>query len=114
MNDIQNPIPQSISPEEAIRHVRQQEAEIFDVREVHEFAQEHIAGAKSMPLSAFAPEHLPKDKLVIFYCGTGKRSCSAAQTLKQAGYGDAMIINGGIVGWKSDGLATEGDGIITQ
>lgn len=84
-------------------------AVILDVREHHEFAEEHIASAQSLPLSGLDPQHLPVGKTAILYCGLGKRSCAAAEKLLEAGFDKIAVIDGGIAGRKSSGFATDGE-----
>lgn len=96
-----------LTPEAAMTQVRQQAAVIFDVRELHEYGQEHIAGAQSLPLSVLAPEQLPEGKAAILYCGAGKRSCVAARQLMQAGFSSVAVIEGGFAAWKAAGLPTD-------
>lgn len=110
MTDTQSNSVVSLSPEAALTQMRQQNAVIIDVREPHEYRQEHIAGALSLPLAALTSEQLPNGMTAILYCGAGKRSCSVAERLMQAGCRNLAVIEGGIVGWKSNGLPTDGEG----
>ena len=43
---------------------------VVDVRSREEYAQEHIAGALSLPLSELSQRaaELPRDRLLVFYC----------------------------------------------
>lgn len=58
MSDSLKPVSEQISPTTANDLLKRQEAVIFDVRESEEFAEEHIAGARSLPLSAVDPQQL--------------------------------------------------------
>jgi rhodanese-related sulfurtransferase len=81
---------------------------LFDVREENEFAREHIAGARLLPLSNFctrlAALHLPQDKTIVLCCAAGNRSQSALRKLAAAGYTNIAHIDGGLAAWKAGGL----------
>ncbi|MEQ1773983.1 MAG: rhodanese-like domain-containing protein [Burkholderiales bacterium] len=81
---------------------------LLDVREKNEFAREHVAGARSMPLSNFCAQlgtaQLPRDKLIVLCCASGQRSQSAMRKLAAAGYTRIAHIDGGLTAWKTAGL----------
>jgi rhodanese-related sulfurtransferase len=107
--DKSKPVPHQLTPTAANALVESGSAVIFDVREHREFLEEHISGAQSLPMSELSPQQLPVGKTAILYCGLGKRSCAAAEKLVEAGFGKVAVIEGGIVGWKQSGLATDGE-----
>lgn len=106
MTKPQVPVATKLSPEEALSQVRKKRAVIIDVREPHEYRDEHITGALSLPLDSLSVEQLPSDKTVIFYCGTGKRSCHAVERLAGSTQINAAVLDGGIVAWKAAALST--------
>lgn len=79
---------------------------LIDVREPSEYASERIAGALLYPLSTFDATSLPDDgaRRVVFHCGSGKRSLTAAEHRLAAGQGHAAHMGGGIAAWKAAGL----------
>ena len=81
---------------------------LLDVREEPEFAREHIAGARLMPLSHFSAQlnaaQLPRDKPIVLCCASGQRSQSALRKLAAAGYTNIAHIDGGLAAWKTGGL----------
>jgi rhodanese-related sulfurtransferase len=85
---------------------------LVDVREPVEFAREHIAGAQSLPLSAFDVAQLPRDRKIVLCCQSGARSSHALAQLQAAGFNDVAQLDGGLSAWKSAQLATSVD--ITQ
>lgn len=97
----------SLTPKQVATELEAGEAIIVDVREATEYQQEHIAGARSRPLSELNTSDFPPDKAVVLYCGAGKRSCQAAGRLREMGRTDIAILDGGIVGWKHAGLPTQ-------
>lgn len=81
---------------------------LIDVREPMEYAAERIHGALLYPLSTFDAAALPPDdpREVVFHCGSGKRSHSAAQKRLTAGAAQARHMAGGIGAWRAAGLPT--------
>ena len=75
---------------------------ILDVREQEEFAEGHIKGAILLPyteIESKAEAVLPdKDKLILVYCRSGRRSKIAAESLVSLGYTNVKEF-GGIIDW---------------
>ena len=75
---------------------------LLDVREENEFAEGHIEGAILIPygeISDRAEEELPdKEKTILVYCRSGRRSSIAAEQLVELGYTDVQDF-GGIIDW---------------
>ena len=82
---------------------------LVDVREASEYDQEHIPGARLMPLSVFDPVAFPvlTEKKVVIHCAVGRRSQTAGEELIKAGLRNVRHMTGGIVEWKERGYATE-------
>ena len=76
---------------------------ILDTREQDEFDEGHIPGAILIPYTEIenkAEEMLPdKDKLILVYCRSGRRSKIAAEALSKLGYTNVKEF-GGIIDWK--------------
>lgn len=85
------------------------EALLVDVREAGEFAREHIAGAQSLPLSAFDVARLPRDRKIVLCCQSGARSTRALAQLQAAGFSDVAHLDGGLAAWKAARLTTSVD-----
>ncbi|MBI3709991.1 MAG: rhodanese-like domain-containing protein [Proteobacteria bacterium] len=85
---------------------------LVDVREANEYAREHIAGAKLMPLATLDRAALglrdPHTNIVV-HCASGLRSPHAAKTLAAAGIVNVANLAGGLQAWKQAGLATVED-----
>lgn len=79
---------------------------LIDVREPAEYANERIAGALLYPLSSFDADALPDDgeRQVVFHCGSGKRSLTAAERRLASGQDHAAHMAGGIAAWKAAGF----------
>jgi rhodanese-related sulfurtransferase len=85
---------------------------LLDVREPHEFAEGHIAGAKLIPLGDLARRmgELPRDREIVCVCRSGNRSGTATRHLAAAGYTVANL-SGGMISWTRAGLPmTRGTG----
>ena len=99
-----------VSPSEAVRLINREKAIVIDVSEPGEYAVAHVAGSRNIPLGRLevAPE-LPKNKTlpVILVCATGKRAATAAKALQAKGYAQAVVLAGGMAGWKAANLPVE-------
>ncbi len=75
---------------------------ILDVREQDEFNAGHIPGAILLPYTEIetkAKDLLPdKDKQILVYCRSGRRSKIAAEALASLGYTNVKEF-GGIIDW---------------
>ena len=78
---------------------------VLDTREQDEFDEEHIPNAILIPYTEIenkAEEMLPdKDKLILVYCRSGRRSKIAAENLVKLGYTNVKEF-GGIIDWPYD------------
>ena len=81
---------------------------LIDVREDHEWAAGHAAGAIHMSkgtierdIEARVPD--PATKMVL-YCGGGYRSALVADALRKMGYRHAISLDGGWRAWNEAGL----------
>ena len=95
---------QQITQEEAKKIMDSGEEIIIpDVREQDEFDEGHIPGALLLPYTEIennAEGLLPdKDKLILVYCRSGRRSKIAAEALAKLGYTNVKEF-GGIIDWK--------------
>ena len=77
--------------------------ELIDVREPHEYEIVSIPGSVLIPKGKFldgsALADLPSDKRVVLYCKVGGRSAEALAVVKGAGFSDAIHVGGGVVAW---------------
>lgn len=76
-------------------------AQLIDVREIHEFRQGRIVGAKNIPLGEIGQklEQISIDKPVFLYCRSGMRSKQAGKILSRNGCSQIYNLNGGIMAW---------------
>lgn len=85
---------------------------VLDVRSHDEFDAGHIPGAVLVPhdsLAAALPNlNWPKDRAIVIYCRSGRRSELARGTLREAGYQSLSHLVGDMNGWKAAGMPIEG------
>ena len=98
-----------IAPDEAKKLMDSESDYItLDARTAEEYAEGHIAGALLIPydeISARAGDELPdKEKLILVYCRSGRRSKIAAETLAELGYTNVKEF-GGIINWTYETVA---------
>ena len=94
---------EQITPEEAKKIMDSGEEHIIlDTREQDEFDEGHIPNAILIPYTEIenkAIELIPdKDKLILVYCRSGRRSKIAAEALSKLGYTNVKEF-GGIIDW---------------
>jgi len=98
-----------ISPEEVrkILDSNGRPVALVDVREMDEFRQGSLPGAKHLPrgfIELRAEEGIPdKSCQVIAFCQSGVRSLFAAQSLRALGYENVSSMSGGFGRWKQNG-----------
>jgi SulP family sulfate permease len=79
---------------------------VIDVRERREYSQGHIPQAELVPLAKLIGEavpQLPVDGELVLVCRTGRRSIRAACALKNRGYQNLFLLEGGMVAWEAAG-----------
>lgn len=69
---------------------------LIDVREPEEYEEGHIEKSILMPLNTVVErmKGIRKDKPLVLYCRTGRRSKSACENLKEAGFTDVKHLEG--------------------
>jgi sulfur-carrier protein adenylyltransferase/sulfurtransferase len=76
---------------------------LVDVREPAEWEIVRIPGATLIPkddiLRGDALASLPQDKQIVMYCKTGVRSAETLAVVKNAGFSDAVHVQGGVTAW---------------
>jgi rhodanese-related sulfurtransferase len=81
---------------------------IIDLREVSSFTIGHIAGAENIPFDRanFQKRATGYDKKspILIYCGKGLKTEEAAELLKNSGFKDIYILQGGFESWKNKGF----------
>jgi molybdopterin/thiamine biosynthesis adenylyltransferase/rhodanese-related sulfurtransferase len=80
----------------------------IDVREIDEWQEGHIPGARHVArgfLESRIESAVPdKSTPIVLYCASGNRSAFSAKTLQELGYAKAHSLAGGFTDWKRNGL----------
>ncbi|RNE49892.1 rhodanese-like domain-containing protein [Corynebacterium alimapuense] len=84
-------------------------AQLIDVREADEYAADHAAGAKLLPLSEFVGRvhEIDPDQDIYVICRSGGRSAQACSYLEQSRGFDTINVEGGTDAWRAAGLPME-------
>ena len=103
---------QSISVDELKRLREEQQLHaLLDVREKGDFVQRHIFHAVPIPrglIELRVPQRLPDQTVpVIVYDEDGHRARMAAERLREMGYEDVRILEGGLDAWEQSGGRTD-------
>ena len=85
---------------------------IIDVRTPEEYLNGHITGAinidwKNNDEFTSKIKEISKDKTLLIYCRSGRRSGLAKEYLQKQGYQKVYNLESGILGWQKKNLATE-------
>jgi phage shock protein E len=84
-------------PSEEAHALVKKGARLVDVRTPEEFAAGHVEGAVNIPvheLDKRLAELEPKDKPVVVYCKSGRRSAKAKDLLQKAGFTSVHNLGG--------------------
>lgn len=104
--DIRKMFPEELK--QYISRKKENDYLLVDVREPGEYEDEHIPGAKLLPLSDLEGrlDELPADRELIFYCRSGRRSNLGAMFARDSGLVNGPIYNliGGISAWEGKTL----------
>ena len=80
------------------------EVQVLDVRTAEEYQSGHIDDAINIDVNSesFATEAdvLDKDKPVLVYCRSGKRSLAASEKLREMGFTKIVNLDGGMLSWE--------------
>ena len=100
-----------VSQEALLARQQQGDSALFvlDVRTPEEFAAGHIPGAVNIPHDQVAARlmDVPKDKDVVIYCRSGRRSAIAAEALAANGYTRLGHLEGDMQAWEAKGRPVE-------
>ena len=103
-NNNQTNTYRSITMDEAVTMMSRETGYIIlDVRRPDEFSAGHIPNAINVPNETIGTAEIPelpdKDRLIMVYCRSGRRSKEAGEKLVKLGYTN-IVEFGGILDWK--------------
>jgi rhodanese-related sulfurtransferase/rubrerythrin len=77
---------------------------LLDVRQPKEYEDDHLPGAKFIPIAQLGDrlDELDPKKPIIAYCAIGGRSSMAARFLASRGFKEIYNLKGGIKAWKGE------------
>jgi len=79
---------------------------VLDVRTPAEFAAGHVPGARNVSHDLLAEKlgelSSLKDKQVVLYCRSGRRTALAEQTLREAGFTRLLHLQGDYLDWEAE------------
>ncbi len=98
-----DPAPAPVTADQVHERQQQKDAALYvlDVRAPEEYAAGHVPGAVNIPHDQIASRlaEVPKDKDVVLYCRSGRRSALAAEVLADNGYTRLQLLQGDMPGW---------------
>jgi len=97
-----------LSPTEATIWINRRKAYVFDLRPEEAFKAGHLPGAKNLE-AATLTAGLEKTKLdrkhpVVLVCETGADSRKVLAQVKNLGFAEVAILDGGVKAWKAAAL----------
>ena len=79
---------------------------VLDVRTPAEYAAGHVPGARNVSHDQLAAKlgelSSLKDKQVVLYCRSGRRTALAEQTLRAAGFARLLHLQGDYLAWEAE------------
>lgn len=102
-----------IAPGQVVERIEKKDPNvlILDVRTPEEFAAGHVPGAKNIPhdqlSNRLAELAGAKDKDIIVYCRSGRRSEMALNTLSSQGFKRLLHLEGDMIKWQEEARPIE-------
>lgn len=97
-----------LSVQQATQFINHRNATVIDLRTVAEYGQGHLPQARHVAWDALSSKvmKIAKNKAhpVLLTCQTGRRSHKALAVLKQAGYTEVFVLQGGLAAWQQAGM----------
>ena len=96
-----------LTPQEASRQVKAEEAVLIDVREPEEYATARIDGARLIPMESVPAElqkldGLADESTLLVLCHHGVRSLQVVLWLREHGIENCFSVTGGIDRWSQE------------
>ena len=98
----------AIAPDKLVERMDKKDSSLvlLDVRTAEEFASGHIPGAVNIPHDQL-PNRLAelagaKNKDVVVYCRSGRRSVIAQETLNAQGFKSVLHLDGDMLKWQEE------------
>ena len=99
---------QNIQAQDLVLKINHDEATVIDIRSVNAFQEGHIVGAMNCPADNFEQKvnslNKFKNKHLVIVCNLGNSAVKIAKQLKDQGFTQVSILQGGIQAWRTAGL----------
>lgn len=95
----------NVSPAKAVDLINHEDAVLIDTRSLELFKAGHIINSIRCNADDFEKKTMDKykNKPIILVCAQGQTSLSLGKRLKAGGFGQVLVLSGGIAAWKSAG-----------
>lgn len=97
-----------VSAAEATQMINRRNAVVVDLRSAEEFAKGHLPSARHVAFGELEAKvgQLAKNKSnpVVLVCQTGQHSHKAQRIVKDAGYAEVHVLDGGVDAWQKAGM----------
>lgn len=97
-----------LSAAEATQLINRRNAVVVDLRPAAEFANGHLPSARHVEFAELQAKvgQLVKNKSnpVLLVCQTGQHSNKAARIVRDAGYAEVHVLEGGVNAWQQAGM----------
>ena len=98
----------TLSPQQVINLVNQQQAVVVDLRDAAEFGQGHIVDAINIPHAKWAERKVEvtsiTDRPIVVVCKMGQHGGAIGKQLVADGFQQVSRLSGGITEWQSQQL----------
>ncbi len=104
-----------LSSAEATQLINRRNAIVIDLRPSAEYAAGHLPSARSVEYAELASRlsQVAKNKSapVLLVCQNGQQSNKAAKAVREAGYGEVHVLQGGVAEWQKAGMPVVKQGV---
>ncbi|MEX3582577.1 MAG: rhodanese-like domain-containing protein [Burkholderia sp.] len=104
-----------LSSAEATQLINRRNAIVIDLRSSTEYAAGHLPSARSVEYAELASKlgQVAKNKSasVLLVCQNGQQSNKAAKAVREAGYGEVYVLQGGVAEWQKVGMPVVKQGV---
>lgn len=97
-----------LSAQQATQLINHRNAAVIDLRSADEYGRGHLPQARHLAFDALPAKvmQVAKNKAhpVLLICQTGRRAHKAQVILRQAGYTEVFVLQGGLTAWQQAGM----------
>lgn len=97
-----------VSAGEATQLINRRNAVVIDLRSADDFTNGHLPSSRNLPFSELEAKigQFVKNRSnpVLLVCQTGQQSSKAAGIVKNAGFAEVHVLDGGVNAWQQAGM----------